>query len=112
MVSILVLSTARAAQGWLFFPSNHLGVHCADARGVFRHPAASAHWKMLERGGADIPIDASGLTGRKAMVRGMPVQDGLSMDVVREGGRSVRREFAVAKPDLKTLVGDEVKHTS
>ena len=38
------------------------------------------------------------------MVRGMLVQDGLSMDVVEEGGQLVRREFAVVEPDFKTLV--------
>ena len=33
------------------------------------------------------------------MVRGMQVQDGVSMDVVKEGGQ------LVAKPNLKTLIG-------
>ena len=112
MVSVLVLSIARAVGGWLFFPSNKLGAHCVDARGVFRQPAAAAKWKTLERRAVDIPIDASGIVDREAMVRGMPVQDGLSMDVVEEGRQMMRREFAVAKPDLKALVGDEVKHTS
>ena len=73
---------------------------------------AAAKWKTLERGGADVPIDASGIAGREAMERGMPVQDALSMDVVKEGGRLVRREFSVAKPDLKTLVGNGVEHGS
>ena len=112
MVSVLVLSIARAVGGWLFFPSNKLGAHCVDARGVFRQPAAAAKWKTLERRAVDIPIDASGIVDREAMVRGMPVQDDLSMDVVEEGGRSVRRKFVVAEPDLKTLVGYGVKHGS
>ena len=52
------------------------------------------------------------MAGREAMVRGMPVQDGLSMDVVEEGRQMMRREFAVAKPDLKALVGDRVEDGS
>ena len=31
------------------------------------------------------------------------------MNVVKEGGQVVRREFMVAKPDFKTLVGNRVE---
>ena len=67
---------------------------------MFRHPAAAAECKTLDRGSADVPIDVSGIAGREAMVRGMPVQNGPSMDVVKEGGQLVRREFSVAEPDF------------
>ena len=46
------------------------------------------------------------------MVRGMPVQDGRSMDMVKEGGQVVRRELAVAEPDLETLIGNRVENRS
>ena len=69
---------------------------CRRQRCVSPRPAVSAGWTTLERGSADVPIDTSGITGREAMVRGMLVQDGLSMDVTEEGGRVVRREFVVA----------------
>ena len=111
MASILVLSAARAVRDRLFFPLNELRAHCADARSVFRHPAAVER-KTLERSGADVPVDALGIEGREAMVRGMPIQDGLSMNVIEEGGRVARREFAVAEPDLKTLVGNRVENGS
>ena len=42
----------------------------------------------------------------------MPVQDGLSMDVAEEDGQVMRREFTVAKPDLKTLIGIRVENGS
>ena len=82
MAGILVLSTAKVVRGRLFFPLDGHVSHSADAGGVFRHPAAAAHWKAFERSGADVPIDASGIAGKEAMVRGMSVQDGISMDVV------------------------------
>ena len=46
------------------------------------------------------------------MVQDMPVQDGLSMDVVEERGRVVGQEFSVAEPDLRTLIGNGVEHGS
>ena len=61
---------------------------------------------------ADVPIDALGREGREAMAGGMPVQDGLSMDMVEEGGRSVRKEFAAAKLELKTFVRNRVEDGS
>jgi len=70
----------------LFFPLDEHVFHSADAGGVFRHPAASAHWKTFESGGADVPINAAGIAGREATVGGVPVEDGLAMDVVKEGG--------------------------
>ena len=85
MARVLVLSAARAVRGRLFFPLDEHVTHYSDAGGVFRHPAASAHWKAFESSGADVPINASSIAGREAMMRGMPVQDGLTVDVVEEG---------------------------
>ena len=42
----------------------------------------------------------------------MPVQDGIAMDAVEEGGQLVGRELVVAKPDLKAFVGNRVEHGS
>ena len=104
MARVLVLAASRAVQGRLFFPLDEHVADSADAGGVLRHPSASAHWKAFESSGADVPVDASGIAGREAMMRGVPVQDGLAVDVVKEGRRMVRREFAVAEPYLKALV--------
>ena len=35
VASVLLLSTVRAIRDPLFFPLKELGIHCADARGVF-----------------------------------------------------------------------------
>ena len=96
MTSVLVLSTARASQGRRFFPLDKHVICSADARGVFCHPASSAHWKTFEGSGADVPINASSAASRGAIMGGTPIEDGLAMDVVEEGGRLVRREFAIA----------------
>ena len=112
MARVLMLSAARAVRGRLFFPLDEHVSHSADTGGVFRHPAASAHWKTFERSGADVPINASSVVSREAIVRGIPVQDCRSMNVVEEGGRVMRREFTVAEPDLKTLVGNRVENGS
>ena len=79
---------------------------------MFRHPAASAHWKTFESGGADVPINAAGIAGREATVGGVPVEDGLAMDVVKEGGQWVGREFVIAQPCLESLVEHGMEHRS
>ena len=58
----------------LFFPlDNEHVTHSANAGGVFRHPAALAHWKTFESGGADVPINARGAAAdREAVVGGVP----------------------------------------
>ena len=96
MASILVLSAARAVRDRLFFPLNELRAHCADAGGVLRHSAAAAQWKIFESSSADVTIDAPSVAGREAIMGGMQVQDDLSMDVVKEGGRLVGSDFVVA----------------
>ena len=60
-----------------------VGVGYTGARGAFQHPAAAAHWKTFQSGSADVPI----IAGREVIVeRSIPVKDGLSMDMVKEGG--------------------------
>ena len=91
MASILVLSAARAVQGWLFFSLDEHVSHSTDAGGVFRHPATSAEWKTFESSSADVPVNASRVSGKEAMVQGMSVQHDCSMNVIKEGGRVMRR---------------------
>ena len=96
VASVLMLSTARAIRGRMFFPLNELRAHCADAGGVLRHSAAAAQWKIFESSSADVTIDAPSVAGREAIMGGMQVQDDLSMDVVKEGGRLVGSDCVVA----------------
>jgi hypothetical protein len=111
MPGIFVFAAATwACSSWLFFPLNHLGANAAEARSMLCHPSSPTSWKALQRSRADVRINSSSIACWKAKMGDVPVEDRLSVDVIKVSRGGMRGKLAVAKPDLKAFVRDGIEH--
>jgi hypothetical protein len=74
------------------------------------YPTSTPEREVSKSSSANVPVNATLITGRVPMVRSVPGEYGGAVNVVEEYRRSMRSKFAIAETDLTTFLRNGIEH--